>query len=85
MTVLTPPNAADVERVIKKRLDATLAQSGTIETTTVEWRGKQLSIPVITMPVRLLSYNPATHRVRVQRTLDPVRDKALDSAPIFSR
>lgn len=81
MTVLSPPNAGDVEQVVKKRLATLSSQGGPVETTVVEWRGKQLPIPVITMPVKLLTYNPATHRVRVQRTLDPVRDKALDSAP----
>jgi ParB-like chromosome segregation protein Spo0J len=81
MTVVAPPNAEDVGRVIKKRLAAVADAGGTTETTNVEWRGAQRSIPVITMPVSLLSYNPATHRVRVQRTLDPVRDKALDDAP----
>lgn len=81
MTVLNPPNADDVEQVVRTRLDALATTAGAQETTMVEWRGQQLPIPVITMPVNLLSYNPATHRVRVQRTLDPVRDKALDSNP----
>jgi hypothetical protein len=33
------------------------------------------------MPVDLLYYNPETHRIRAQRTLDPVRDAILQSEP----
>lgn len=33
------------------------------------------------MPIELLVYNPGTHRVRAQRTLDPERDAELDSNP----
>jgi hypothetical protein len=51
------------------------------EALTVEWRGKSAHFEVIEMPVGDLYYNPATHRIRAQRSYDPVRDKALDADP----
>jgi hypothetical protein len=79
--VLLPPNADDVRKVVEDRLAALDAQSGLKETVTMEWRGDQLTIPVISMPVELLSYNPTTHRVRAQRTLDPDKDLNLTNDP----
>lgn len=81
MPALHPPNADDVQQVVTKRLAALDGSSGIQETATIEWRGQQRTIPVISMPVDLLSYNPATHRVRAQRSLDPARDRDLDSDP----
>jgi hypothetical protein len=81
MTALTPPNAAAVRSVVEARLAAVANLQGPQETVTIEWRGQQRAIPVITMPVDVLSYNPGTHRVRAQRTLDPVRDRDLDDDP----
>src|SRR3954471_9624940 len=81
MTALTPPNAADVRSLVEARLAAAEDMKGPQETVTIEWRGQPRSIPVITMPVDVLSYNPGTHRVRAQRTLDPVRDHDLDVDP----
>ncbi len=81
MPDLQPPNAEDVRRVVEERLAALDGSSGIQETVTVEWRGQQRALPVISMPVELLSYNPATHRVRAQRSLDPARDRDLDSEP----
>ena len=74
-----PPAAARVAQVIEARLAA--QEDGLNETATVEWRGSQRTIPVITMPVALLSYNPETHRIRAQRTLDPTRDAVVESDP----
>jgi hypothetical protein len=51
------------------------------ESLTVEWRGKQIHIPVITMPVELLTYNPGTHRIKAQRSMDPARESDLDTDP----
>ena len=77
----TPPNADDVRRVVEERLAALDGSTGVQETVTVEWRGQQRSLSVISMPVELLAYNPATHRVRAQRSLDPARDRDLDTDP----
>jgi hypothetical protein len=80
MATLMPPAGAEIERVIEQRLKA-LEDGGVKETTTVEWRGTQKVLPVITMPVRQLFYNPDTHRIRAQRTLDPIRDSVVQSDP----
>jgi len=74
-----PQNAADVRKVVEDRIAA--LGSGLNETVTIEWRGQQQSIEVITMPVDLLYYNPDTHRIRAQRSLDPARDKELTDDP----
>lgn len=76
-----PLNAADVREVVEKRLEAVRLSPNLAETTKIEWRGTTQVVPVISMPVSTLSYNPHTHRVRAQRTLDPERDALLDSDP----
>jgi hypothetical protein len=76
-----PANAQDVRRVVEERLAALRESPGLHPTTRVEWRGEQLDLPVITMPVELLSYNPDTHRVRAQRSLHPARDRDLTARP----
>jgi hypothetical protein len=78
---LMPSNAGDVKRVIEDRLEALEKQPGLKETVTIEWRGTQLTIAVISMPLGLLSYNPTTHRVRAQRTLDAQKDRVLTDDP----
>src|SRR5438046_2988618 len=81
MSATSPPNAEDIRQVIEARLAALDEVQGVHETVTVEWRGYQRSVPVISMPLDLLSYNPGTHRVRAQRSLDPTRDRDLESDP----
>jgi hypothetical protein len=81
MAVVARPTADDVRKVVEERLAAAEAVKGAKETVVVEWRGTPLPIPVITMPVDLLAYNPDTHRVRAQRSLDADRDKELASDP----
>jgi ParB-like chromosome segregation protein Spo0J len=81
MPVRTPPNAADVRKVVEERLAALKNFSGIQETVTVEWRGDQLHIPVISMPVELLHYNPDTHRIRAQRSINPALEQDLETEP----
>lgn len=76
-----PPNAEDVRRIVEERLAAQREEGGLPVTTTIEWRGEQRATPVISMPVALLTYNPHTHRVRAQRSLDPARDAFIESEP----
>ena len=76
-----PANAEDVKQLIKQRLEALGETSETKESVTLEWRGQQLSIPVISMPLSVLRYNPDTHRIRAQRTLDTERDQHLSQEP----
>lgn len=76
-----PPHGEDVRRIVEERLAALKEGDGLQETVSVEWRGQQKAVPVISMPVDLLTYNPATHRIRAQRSLDPVRDRELETDP----
>lgn len=76
-----PPNAENVQRVVEERLNALDPQNGLQETVTIEWRGTTKTVPVITMPTNLLFYNPDTHRVRAQRSMDPIQDEELEANP----
>jgi hypothetical protein len=75
-----PANSAEVEKIVEARI-ADVDTGSYTETVTVEFQGGPRPLPVIQMPIDLLSYNPNTHRIRAQRTLDPERDKQLDSDP----
>ena len=81
MSTISPPNADDVRKVVEERLAAVEANQGVKETVLVEWRGAQQPLPVISMPIELLHYNPDTHRVKAQRSLDPTRDQELTREP----
>ena len=80
MSLQEPANAVDVQDVVKQRLKAA-EEEGLAETVTIEWRGGPQVLRVVSMPVKLLSYNPGTHRIRAQRTVDAARDRQLDEAP----
>jgi len=81
MPLPSPPNAADVRKVVEERLNALESMKGAQETVTVEWRGQAKYIPVISMPLDLLHYNPDTHRIRAQRSIDPAREQELETNP----
>ncbi len=81
MDPVEPKNAAEVRKVVEDRLAAISGGPGTEETETVGWRGQPKHLPVISMPIDLLSYNPGTHRIRAQRSLDAVKDRDLDADP----
>ncbi|MBC3842199.1 transcriptional regulator [Streptacidiphilus sp. 4-A2] len=55
--------------------------NGVAETLTVEWNDAPLHVEVIDMPLDALFYNPGTHRIRAQRSLDPGRDTGLTADP----
>lgn len=74
-----PPQGEQIRATIQERLDEAVSANG--EKITIEWRGQQKHLYVISMPTDLLYYNPETHRIRAQRTLDPTRDRALDDDP----
>ena len=80
MSLPEPANATDVQDVVRQRLKAA-EEEGLAESVTIEWRGSPQVLRVISMPVKLLSYNPGTHRIRAQRTLDAERDRQLYDAP----
>lgn len=74
-----PPEGDHIRSVVEERLRQARTENGA--KVTVDWRGEQKHLDVISMPVELLYFNPDTHRIRAQRTLDPARDKALDEDP----
>lgn len=76
-----PPGADEFSELVEQRLADTMASGGTRETVTVDWHGKPRSFEVIDVPIDRLYFNPATHRIRAQRTHNPARDAALDSDP----
>ncbi|MFE7940272.1 hypothetical protein ACFU46_23295 [Streptomyces griseoincarnatus] len=76
-----PPRAAEFSELISKKVEEVRSGGGTRETVTVDWNGQQAHVEVIDLPLSSLYYNPSTHRVRAQRSHDPVRDEALDKDP----
>jgi len=77
----TPPGAAEFSNLVKKRLAEVKESGGTRETVTVDWHGQPLHVEVIDVPLRELYFNPVTHRIRAQRSYNPVLDAALDTEP----
>ncbi|MBH1934542.1 hypothetical protein I5Q34_09620 [Streptomyces sp. AV19] len=76
-----PPRAAEFSALIKKRLEEVKNSGGTRETVTIDWNGTLTPVEVIELPLSGLYYNPGTHRIRAQRSHDPVRDEAIDKDP----
>lgn len=79
-----PPHAAEFSEFVKKRLAEVKDAGGTRETVTVDWNGQALHVDVIEAPLNSLFFNPATHRIRAQRSHDPMRDAQLDSDPFVA-
>ncbi|WP_280449483.1 transcriptional regulator [Nocardia brasiliensis] len=77
----SPPNAASTRSLVDQRVEEQHKNAGVAETLTVEWRGRPLHVEVIDMPLEVLYYNPGTHRIRAQRSLDSDRDAALSADP----
>lgn len=76
-----PPRAEAFSDLIKKRLEEVKGSGGTRETVTVDWNGQSLHVEVVDLPLESLYYNPGTHRIRAQRSHDPVRDQVLTDDP----
>ncbi|ASR33653.1 hypothetical protein BAY61_00110 [Prauserella marina] len=76
-----PPRAAEFSELVKKRLAEVKEAGATRETVTVDWNGQPLHVDVIESPLSGLYFNPATHRIRAQRTHDPKRDAELKADP----
>jgi hypothetical protein len=81
MKTQNPPNATEVRKIVEERLAALKSIEGAQETVTIEWRGQPIHITVISMPVALLCYNPGTHRVRAQRSMNPILERELETNP----
>ncbi|MEU7067086.1 ParB/RepB/Spo0J family partition protein [Streptomyces sp. NPDC046161] len=76
-----PPRASENRELVGERLKEAEAGAGLRETLTIEWRTKPHVVQVIDMPVDGVFYNPATHRIRAQRSFDPDRDRKLVADP----
>ncbi|MCW3493896.1 transcriptional regulator [Microbacterium sp. SSM24] len=76
-----PLSAKSTEDLVASRLQALDDEKGTKETVQVEWRGAPKSLPVISMPLSLLYYNPDTHRIRAQRDFDAAGNAAITADP----
>ncbi|MFE3737439.1 transcriptional regulator [Streptomyces sp. NPDC059134] len=76
-----PPLASKNRERVEQHLKELATTSGVQETLTIEWRTKPLVVQVIDMPLESLYYNPGTHRIRAQRSYDPVQDRLLDEDP----
>lgn len=74
-----PPKGNEIKALIDQRLRQAMSEGGA--KITIDWRGEPRHLYVISMPVDMLYFNPDTHRIRAQRTLDPERDQAIDEAP----
>ncbi|NJQ14706.1 ParB/RepB/Spo0J family partition protein [Streptomyces bohaiensis] len=74
-----PPEGERIRSMVEERLKQAMAENGA--KVTVEWRGEQKHLSVISMPVDLLYFNPDTHRIRAQRTLDPEQNRVLEGEP----
>ncbi|MEV0849485.1 hypothetical protein AB0J21_27040 [Streptomyces sp. NPDC049954] len=76
-----PPRAQEFSELIKKRLEDVRTSGGTRETVTIEWNGQFLHVEVVELPLSSVYYNPWTHRIRAQRSLDPALDRKIDAEP----
>lgn len=76
-----PLSAKSTEDLVASRLDALHGEKGIKESVQVEWRGAPKSLPVISMPLSLLFYNPDTHRIRAQRDYNPAGNDAINDDP----
>lgn len=74
-----PPEGEKARSLVEERLRLALREDGA--KVTVEWRGEQRHLNVISMPTDVLYFNPDTHRIRAQRTLDPEQNKTLEEQP----
>jgi glutamine synthetase adenylyltransferase len=73
-----PPKGEEIQQIISQRLKQAISEEGA--KVTIDWRGEQRHLYVISMPVDMLYFNPDTHRIRAQRTLDPERNRATNRA-----
>ncbi|MGA5731757.1 transcriptional regulator [Streptomyces seoulensis] len=74
-----PPEGEKIRSLVEERLKQAMVEDSA--KITVEWRGEQKHLHVISMPVDMLYFNPDTHRIRAQRTLDTTRNRELEQEP----
>jgi hypothetical protein len=76
-----PPRAQQFSELLKMRLGEARKAGGTRETVTVDVHGEPVHVEVISLLSADLYFNPATRRIRAQRSHDPEREAILDEAP----
>ncbi|GAA0562114.1 hypothetical protein GCM10010172_51610 [Paractinoplanes ferrugineus] len=75
----TPPEGEKIRTLVEERVrQATLENGAKV---TIDWRDEQRHLPVISMPTDMVYFNPDTHRIRAQRSLDRERTFELEKAP----
>jgi hypothetical protein len=74
-----PPQGEKIQALVDERLHQAMLENGA--KVTVEWRGEQKHLHVISMPTAMLYFNPDTHRIRAQRSLDSERNRILSEHP----
>ncbi|RKN40369.1 ParB/RepB/Spo0J family partition protein [Streptomyces hoynatensis] len=74
-----PPEGEKIRSLVQERLEQAVQDNGA--KVSVDWRGERKHLHVISMPVDMLYFNPDTHRIRAQRTLDPERNRVLEEEP----
>ncbi|MET9368081.1 transcriptional regulator [Streptomyces griseoflavus] len=74
-----PPEGEKIRSLVDERLAQAMVEDGA--KISVEWRGEQKHLRVISMPVDMLYFNPDTHRIRAQRSLDPEQNRVLEEEP----
>ncbi|WP_152970076.1 transcriptional regulator [Frigoribacterium sp. RIT-PI-h] len=76
-----PADAVHVQAMVKQRVATTLSTPGLHSSLEVAWRSGAVTLPVISMPVTSLKFNPETHRIKAQRDFDELGDAAVRNAP----
>lgn len=76
-----PPAAGEMAQLVGKRLKEVREAGGSRETVTVDLNGQPYHAEVIDLQLKDLYFNPATHRIRAQRSHQPEREKALSADP----
>ncbi|MDC9003258.1 hypothetical protein [Mycobacterium marinum] len=79
MSYVLPPERDSIKEMVNTRLGDAIDGDG--ERLTVEWRGGTKHLHVISMPTQSLLYNPGTHRIRAQRSMNPELDHELHANP----
>ncbi len=73
------PGADEIRSIVDERLKQAMRDEGA--KVSVDFRGQQRHLYVISMPVAMLYFNPDTHRIRPLLALDPARHAKLESEP----
>lgn len=76
-----PPRADQFAELVRLRLEEIKDTGRTRESVSVDWNGNALHVEVIDLPLKDLYYNPATHRIRAQRSHDSAREAELEKSP----